>query len=69
VVQEDVFGDINHLWSKDAALGVVSILGAYGLGKVQRLLCGLDMSFGKVLTYSAVEGTNRVMRIQGINLP
>ena len=67
--QEDVFGDINQWWAKNAALGAVSILGAYGLGKAQRLLCGLDLSIGKVLTHSAVERTNCVMRQQGITLP
>jgi putative mRNA 3-end processing factor len=66
--QEDVFGDINDWWSKIAASGVVSILGAYRLGKAQRLLSGLDMSIGKISTHSAIEGTNRVMRMQGINL-
>ena len=67
--QTDVFDEINQWWAKNAALDVVSILGAYGLGKAQRLLCGLDLSIGKVLTHSAVEGTNRVMRQQGIALP
>jgi putative mRNA 3-end processing factor len=67
--QEDVFGEINQWWAKNAALGAVSILDAYGLGKAQRLPCGLDLSIGKVLTHSAVEGTNRVMCQQGIALP
>ena len=69
MAQEHVFGEINQWWAKNAASGAVSILGAYGLGKAQRLLSGLDLSIGKVLTHSAVEGTNRVMRQQGIALP
>ena len=67
--QENVFVEINQWWAKNASVGAVSILGAYGLGKAQRLLCGLDLSIGKVLTHSAVEGTNSVMRKQGISLP
>ena len=67
--QKEIFANINQWWAKNAEQSVVSILGAYGLGKAQRLLCGLDLSIGKVLTHGAVEGTNRVMRAQGISLP
>ena len=67
--QSLVFDEINAWWQQNANDGRVSILGAYGLGKAQRLLCGLDHTIGPVLTHSAVEGTNRVMRAQGIALP
>ncbi len=67
--QSIVFDEINAWWQQNANEGRVSILGAYGLGKAQRLLCGLDRFIGPVLTHSAVEGTNRVMRAQGIALP
>ncbi|MGA0371158.1 MAG: ligase-associated DNA damage response exonuclease [Paracoccaceae bacterium] len=67
--QSIVFEAINAWWQENARNGRVSVLGAYGLGKAQRLLCGLDLSIGPVLTHGAVEGTNRVMRAQGIALP
>lgn len=67
--QSVVFGSINAWWQNNAKEGRVSILGAYGLGKAQRLLCGLDQSIGPVLTHSAVESTNRILRAQGIALP
>ncbi len=67
--QAQVFQEINKWWANNAANGIVSVVGAYGLGKAQRLLCGLDLSIGKVLTHGAIEGTNRVMRAQGIVLP
>ena len=67
--QSVVFDAINAWWQQNANEGRISILGAYGLGKAQRLLCGLDQSIGPVLTNSAVEGTNHVMRAQGIALP
>ena len=67
--QSVVFEAINAWWQQNANDRRVSILGAYGLGKAQRLLCGLDRSIGPVLTHSTVEGTNRVMRAQGIALP
>ena len=67
--QSLVFDAINSWWWQNANEGRVSLLGAYGLGKAQRLICGLDQNIGPVRTHSAVEGTNRVMRAQGIALP
>ena len=67
--QSLVFDAINSWWQQNANEGRVSLLGAYGLGKAQRLICGLDQNIGPVRTHSAVEGTNRVMRAQGIALP
>ncbi len=45
------------------------MLGAYALGKAQRLLRLLDPSIGPILTHGAVENTNAVLRAQGISLP
>ena len=67
--QSKVFWEINNWWANNASDGIISVLGAYGLGKAQRLLRGLDLEIGKVLTHGAIEGTNRVMREQGIVLP
>ena len=67
--QSKVFWEINNWWANNASNGIISVLGAYGLGKAQRLLRGLDLEIGKVLTHGAIEGTNRVMREQGIVLP
>ncbi|NUB44044.1 ligase-associated DNA damage response exonuclease [Fertoebacter nigrum] len=64
-----VMGQINRWWAANAAEGRVSVLGAYALGKAQRILTGIDASIGPVLTHGAVEATNAVLRAQGIRLP
>ncbi len=67
--QAEIMGEINAWWAANVAGGRASILGAYSLGKAQRLLAGLDPSIGPILTHGAVENTNEVLRAQGIALP
>ncbi|MEM9032479.1 MAG: ligase-associated DNA damage response exonuclease [Pseudomonadota bacterium] len=67
--QDAVAAEINAWWTANGRAGKISVLGAYSLGKAQRLLASLDPSNGPILTHGAVEGTNRVMRDQGLNLP
>lgn len=64
-----VAADINAWWRANAADGKFSICGAYSLGKAQRILAALDPSIGPILCHGAVEGTNKVLRGQGIALP
>ncbi|MCH2163549.1 MAG: ligase-associated DNA damage response exonuclease [Marinovum sp.] len=64
-----VIDEINAWWSANAAAGRSVILGAYGLGKAQRILANVDTSIGPILTHGAVEGTNGVLRGQGYDLP
>ncbi|SFS04400.1 ligase-associated DNA damage response exonuclease [Yoonia litorea] len=67
---EDVLTrQINDWWAANAAAGRTSILGAYALGKAQRLLTTVDVSIGPILTHGAIENTNDVLRGQGIPLP
>ncbi|MEM9972325.1 MAG: ligase-associated DNA damage response exonuclease, partial [Pseudomonadota bacterium] len=66
---ETVAADINAWWRGNAAEGKFSICGAYSLGKAQRILAALDPSIGPILCHGAVEGTNGVLRGQGIALP
>jgi len=61
--------EINAWWAANAAEGRFSLLGAYALGKAQRVLMMLDPSIGPILTHGAIEATNAVMRGQGIALP
>lgn len=65
----DVATDMNAWWAKNAANGKASILGAYSLGKAQRLLSMVDPDIGPILTHGAVENTNEVLRHQGYRLP
>ncbi|MEM6387312.1 MAG: ligase-associated DNA damage response exonuclease [Pseudomonadota bacterium] len=65
----DVANEINAWWRANTAAGKFSICGAYSLGKAQRILAALDPSIGPILCHGAVEGTNGVLRSQGIALP
>jgi len=67
--QAQVAQDLNAWWAQNAAHGVTSILGAYSLGKAQRLLTMLDPDVGPILTHGAVAATNTVLRNQGVDLP
>ena len=67
--QEVVARDLNDWWRGCVAEGRTAILGAYSLGKAQRLMRMLDAEIGPILTHGAVEGTNRVLRDQGLSLP
>ncbi|SPJ23964.1 ligase-associated DNA damage response exonuclease [Palleronia abyssalis] len=67
--QPTVAGQIDDWWRRNAADGRATILGAYALGKAQRLLSAIDASIGPILTHGAVENTNEVLRAQGIALP
>ncbi len=62
-------GQINDWWAANAAAGRTSILGAYALGKAQRLLRLLNPDIGPILTHAAIENTNEVIRNQGVTLP
>ncbi len=66
---KQVSNDLNAWWQASVADGKTPMLGAYSLGKAQRLLCMLDDQIGPVLTHGAVEATCRVLRSQGYALP
>ncbi|MEQ8824690.1 MAG: ligase-associated DNA damage response exonuclease [Filomicrobium sp.] len=67
--QTEVLEEINDWWRTNKAIGKASVIGAYSLGKAQRVLAGVDPSIGPIFTHGAVEGTNEVLRAQGIKLP
>ena len=64
-----VMGEINRWWAANKDEGRFTLMGAYSLGKAQRVLAGLDTSIAPILTHGAVEATNKVLRAQGIALP
>ena len=67
--QADVGAHLNRWWRESVAEGVTPVLGAYSLGKAQRLLAMLDPAIGPILTHGAVESTTEVLRRQGYALP
>ncbi len=67
---QDILSEqINSWWADCAAAGRPAILGAYALGKAQRLLTSMNPDIGPILTHGAIEKTNDILRGQGIALP
>jgi putative mRNA 3-end processing factor len=67
--QAEVLQEINAWWQANAAVGKISLLFGYTLGKAQRLIAGLNPSIGPILTHGAVERMTRTYRESGIPLP
>ena len=67
--QDALTEQVNGWWQANRDAGRFSLLGAYALGKAQRLLATVDAGIGPILTHGAIENTNAVLRAQGIALP
>lgn len=67
--QAKIAAEINGWWAACAAAGKTAFLGAYALGKAQRLLSMLNPDIGPILTHGAIENSNAVLRAQGLSLP
>jgi putative mRNA 3-end processing factor len=67
--QSEVMAGINQWWAANRDAGRISVLGAYSLGKAQRVLASIDTAIGPVLTHGAVEEVNAILRVQGYSLP
>lgn len=67
--QASLAAEINRWWAEVRAKGQTAVIGAYALGKAQRILRMLDPGLGPILTHGAITATNDVLRGQGIALP
>jgi putative mRNA 3-end processing factor len=67
--EAEAMAAVDAWWAANRAEGRFSVLGAYALGKAQRLLAGIEAGAGPVLTHGAVENVNEVLRAQGLRLP
>jgi putative mRNA 3-end processing factor len=69
--QAKTAADIAAWWASNAAAGRVSLLGAYGLGKAQRIMVMLATQGlpAPIFTHGAVEHTTAILRAQGYTLP
>ncbi|MBK9255779.1 MAG: ligase-associated DNA damage response exonuclease [Saprospiraceae bacterium] len=67
--QSEVYQEIHEWWIKNQKKDKVSIIGAYSLGKAQRLIHGLREYSDKILTHGAVGNINEILIKQGIDLP
>ncbi|SDD96277.1 ligase-associated DNA damage response exonuclease [Ruegeria marina] len=61
--------ELNGWWRDSIASGRTPVLGAYALGKAQRVLSMLDPGIGPILTHGAIETSTEVLRRQGCRLP
>jgi putative mRNA 3-end processing factor len=64
-----IMAGIDAWWRKNRDAGRVSLIGAYALGKAQRIIANVDHSIGPILTHGAVEEVNAILRTQGYALP
>ncbi|WP_022703049.1 ligase-associated DNA damage response exonuclease [Pseudorhodobacter ferrugineus] len=69
--QAQTAADMAAWWGRNAANGRVSVMGAYGLGKAQRIMAMLaDHGLqGPIYTHGAVEPITQILRAQGYSLP
>ena len=61
--------EIQQWWRDNQQSGRASILFAYPVGKVQRILSALDAGAGPLVFHEPVERVNAIYRVQGVTLP
>jgi putative mRNA 3-end processing factor len=61
--------EINAWWSAAKDEGRPAILYGYALGKLQRVLAGVDASIGPIFTHGAAEKMIALYRAAGVSLP
>jgi putative mRNA 3-end processing factor len=66
--QPVVMDEINQWWQSCKEKGKVAVIGAYSLGKAQRVINHVDHGIGRIFTHGAVENTNAVLREGGIHI-
>lgn len=66
--QARVMQEVAAWWQGNAAAGRISLIGAYGLGKAQRIIAALP-ALGPIHTHGAVEGPTAILRAQGYAIP
>lgn len=59
--QSEVAAEINQWWLDNQKRGKASLIGAYSLGKSQRILNSIDQSIGPILLHGAVFNTHEAL--------
>lgn len=67
--QEQIYMEIAQWHQNNIHKGKASIIGAYSLGKAQRLLKALKPYTERIFVHGAIENTNEIFRKQGFDLP
>jgi putative mRNA 3-end processing factor len=66
---DELFGQVNTWWARNAGHQRASVLACYSFGKAQRILSGIDPSIGPIIVHGAVDPLNRAYREAGVALP
>ena len=67
--QAEVMSEINEWWRGNQERGKASVIGAYALGKAQRIVDGVDREIGPILLHGAVYNVNEALIAAGVSLP
>lgn len=68
--EDEVIAAMRDWWRENRDAGRTSVIGAYALGKAQRIIARLgEAPLGPIVTHGAIEATNAVLRAQGLPLP
>ncbi|WPP50670.1 ligase-associated DNA damage response exonuclease [Catalinimonas niigatensis] len=66
--QMEVAQEINQWWLDNQKEGKASVIGAYSLGKSQRILHCIDQNIGPILLHGAIYNTNEALILGGAQL-
>lgn len=64
-----LFSEINQWWLGNQQAKKPSLLGAYSLGKAQRIMASIDSSIGPIYLHGAVANLMPCYKLAGIKLP
>ena len=67
--QNEIADSIKKWWRRNKLKGNVCVIGAYSLGKAQRLLKLLHSHDERVLVHSSIQQINHVLRLAGYDIP
>jgi putative mRNA 3-end processing factor len=67
--QNEIADSIKKWWSRNKSKGNICVIGAYSLGKAQRLLKLLHSDEERVLVHSSIQHINHVLRFSGYDIP
>ncbi|WP_025762168.1 ligase-associated DNA damage response exonuclease [Dyadobacter tibetensis] len=67
--QQQIYGEIENWWAKNAQEGKASLLMGYALGKTQRILKGVHSDGGRLFAHGAIYALNETLRKAGHDLP
>ncbi|MFM1814733.1 MAG: hypothetical protein RLZ98_1428 [Pseudomonadota bacterium] len=57
--QTDVIADMETWWRENQAAGRLSVIGAYALGKAQRIIANVSANIGPLYMHAAIDNVNR----------